>query len=143
MKLTADSARQLLEKFDFAKLFVEELGWDRHNAALPVETSGTSNTLKAVAEKRGMVAWVCEAPAGQQIPDRATMKKIEHQVAKTTLEHLIIFTDSRRAEQIWCWARREAGKPAAVFEPGFPRWRCVFLTVAVKYDIKINAVLTI
>jgi hypothetical protein len=116
MELNADSARQLLEKFDFAKLFVEELGWDRHNAALPVETSGTSNTLKAVAEKRGMVAWVCEAPAGQQIPDRATRKKIEHQVAKTTLEHLIIFTDSRRAEQIWCWARREAGKPTAVFE---------------------------
>lgn len=29
------------------------------------------------------------------------------------------------------------------FYPGFPRWRCVFLTVAVKYDIKINAVLTI
>jgi len=28
-------------------------------------------------------------------------------------------------------------------DPRFPRWRCVFLTVAVKYDIKINAVLTI
>ena len=31
----------------------------------------------------------------------------------------------------------------ALSNPGFPRWRCVFLTVAVKYDIKINAVLTI
>lgn len=116
MELNADSARRLLEKFDFAKLFIEELGWDRHNAALPVETSGTSHELKAVAEKRGMVAWVCEAPVGQQIPDRATRKKIEHQVAKTTLEHLIIFIDAKRAEQIWCWARRETGKPAAVIE---------------------------
>ena len=116
MELNADSARRLLEKFDFAKLFVEELGWDRHNAALPVETSGTSHALKAVAEKRGMVAWVCEARVGQQIPDRATRKMIEHQVAKTTLEHLIIFIDAKRAEQIWCWARRETGKPAAVIE---------------------------
>jgi hypothetical protein len=116
MELNADSARRLLEQFDFAKLFVEELGWDRHNAALPVETSGTSHALKAVAEKRGMVAWVCEAPVGQKIPDRATRKKIEHQVAKTTLEHLIIFIDAKRAEQIWCWARRETGKPAAVIE---------------------------
>ena len=116
MELNAENARLLLEKFDFAKLFVEELGWDRHKAALPVEISGTSHTLRAVAEKRGMVAWVCEAPAGQQIPDRVTRKKIEHQVAKTTLEHLIIFTDSKRAEQIWCWARREAGKPASVLE---------------------------
>src|SRR3546814_11234787 len=63
-----------------------------------------------------MVAWVCQAPAGQQIPYRATRKKIETQVAKTTLEHLIIFTDGKRAEQIWCWARREAAKPAPVPE---------------------------
>lgn len=116
MELNADSARRLLKGFDFATLFVEELGWDHHNAAMVVETSGTSQTLKAIAEKRGMVAWVCEAPVGQQIPDRATRKKIEHQVAKTTLEHLIIFIDAKRAEQIWCWARRETGKPAAVIE---------------------------
>ena len=32
---------------------------------------------------------------------------------------------------------------ADLIDPGFPRWRCVFLTAAVKYDIKINAVLTI
>lgn len=116
MDFNAGNARELLARFDFGKLFVEELGWDRHNAELTVEISGTSFALKAVAEKRGMVAWVCQAPTDQQIPDRATRKKIEHQVAKTTLEHLIIFTDTKRAEQIWCWARREAGKPASVPE---------------------------
>jgi hypothetical protein len=116
MKFNAPKAKTLLERFDFAKLFLDELGWDRHNAALEVGIGGTSFALKAVAEKRGMVAWVCEAPSGQQIPDRTIRKKIEHQVARTTLEHLVIFTDSRRAEQIWCWARREAGKPASVPE---------------------------
>lgn len=116
MDFNAGNAKYLLEQFDFEKLFIEELGWDRHSANLPVEISDTSFALKAVAEKRGMVAWVCQAPAGQQIPDRATRKKIEHQVAKTTLENLIIFTDTKRAEQIWCWARREAGKPASVPE---------------------------
>jgi hypothetical protein len=116
MNFNAPKAKTLLERFDFAKLFLDELGWDRHNAALEVGIGGTSFALKAVAEKRGMVAWVCEAPSGQQIPDRAIRKKIEYQVARTTLEHLVIFTDSRRAEQIWCWARREAGKPASVPE---------------------------
>jgi hypothetical protein len=29
---------------------------------------------------------------------------------------LIIFTDAKCAEQIWCWARRELGKPASVPE---------------------------
>jgi hypothetical protein len=116
MEFNAASAKSLLERFDFAALFVNELGWDRHSAALSIEISGTPYALRAIAEKRGMVVWLCEAPKGQSIPDRATRKKIEHQVAKTTLEHLIIFTDAKRAEQIWCWARREAGKPASVPE---------------------------
>lgn len=116
MDFNAGTARTLLAQFDFPKLFVEELGWDRHGADLSVPISGSTFALRAVAEKRGMVAWVCQAAPGQQIPDRATRKKIETQVAKTTLEHLIIFTDAKRAEQIWCWARREAGKPASVPE---------------------------
>lgn len=116
MDFNADNVRKLLEQFDFANLFIDGLGWDRHSADLTVTISGSAYTLKAVAEKRGMVAWVFRAPAGQQIPDRATRKKIEGQVAKTTLEHLVIFTDTKRAEQIWCWARRETGKPASVPE---------------------------
>lgn len=116
MDFNAGTARTLLEQFDFPKLFVEELGWDRHGADLSIPISSVTFALRAVAEKRGMVAWVCQAAQGQQIPDRATRKKIETQVAKTTLEHLIIFTDAARAEQIWCWARRETGKPATVTE---------------------------
>jgi len=116
MDFNADRAGQLLKQFNFAQLFIEELGWDRHGANLSALVSSSTIALRAVAEKRGMVVWLCEAPVGEQIPDRSTRKKIETQVAKTTLEHLIIFTDAKRAEQIWCWARREAGKPAAVSE---------------------------
>ena len=116
MDFNADTARALLAQFDFPTLFVEELGWDRHSGNLSIPISGETFALWAVAEKRGMVAWVCQAVPGQQIPDRAMRKKIETQVAKTTLEHLIIFTDAKRAEQIWCWARRESGKPASVPE---------------------------
>jgi hypothetical protein len=83
MEFKAENSKQLLAQFEFPKLFIEELGWDRHSADLPVVISGTTFALNAVAEKRGMVAWVCLAPTGQQIPDRATRKKIEIQVAKT------------------------------------------------------------
>lgn len=116
MNFNAENARKLLADFDFAKLFIEELGWDRHTANLTVPIAGVDFPVRAVAEKRGMAVWVCEAPAGQKIPDRATRRKIETQVAKTTLEHLIVFIDAKRAEQVWCWARREAGKPASVPE---------------------------
>jgi hypothetical protein len=116
MSLNADNAKRLLKQFDFPTLFAEELGWDRHNAQLALEISETTYALKAIAQKRGMVAWLCDTPNGGQIPDRAIRKKIEHQVAKTTLEHLVIFADAKRAEQIWCWARRETGKPVTVIE---------------------------
>ncbi|MER9240899.1 DNA methyltransferase [Mesorhizobium sp. M0633] len=116
MGFNAGNARILLEQFEFTKLFIEELGWDRHSAPLSVLVAGTTFTLLAVAEKRGMVAWVCQAPVGQQIPDRAIRKKVETQVAKTTLEHLIVFTDALRDEQMWCWSRRETGKPVTVTE---------------------------
>ena len=55
MDFNAGNARKLLEQFDFAKLFIEELGWDRHSADLSVPISGATYTLRAVAEKRGMV----------------------------------------------------------------------------------------
>lgn len=116
MDFNAENAKQRLTDFAFGKLFIEELGWDRHSADLSVAISGATFTLKAVAEKRGMVAWVCQTPSDQQLPDRATRKKVGIQVAKTTLEHLIIFIEPKRTEQIWCWTKREAGKPASATE---------------------------
>ena len=58
MDFNAGTARTLLEQFDFPKLFVEELGWDRHGADLSVPISGSTFALRAVSEKRGMVACV-------------------------------------------------------------------------------------
>jgi hypothetical protein len=110
-----DSARvgQLLRAFDFETLFIEELGWDRCRASLPVEVEGAIYTLRAIAEKRGVVAYECPAPDGGRPPDYATRGRIEHQVARQVREHLIIFTDDRRATQVWQWVRREPGKPLA------------------------------
>ena len=46
MTFNAASAQALLKQFAFPKLFLEELGWDRHNAALSVEITGTSFARK-------------------------------------------------------------------------------------------------
>lgn len=116
MNLDSERARGLLARFDFARLFTEELGWDHLNTSFTVAVGGVTQALRAVAEKRGMAAILCEAPGSQPIPDRSTRRKIEVQVAKTYHEHLIIFTDGKRQEQIWCWARREPGRPATVIE---------------------------
>ena len=104
--------RSLLKGGDLTNLFVVGLGWDRYGARLDVAAGGRDYALRAIAQKRGMVAY--EFAAGAAMPDYATRRRIERQVAKSVQEHLIVFTDA--AVQVWQWVRREPGRPAACRE---------------------------
>ncbi len=119
MPLNPTNSRQLLKQFDFRNLFLQELGWDNHKAALQITVDGEQLQLAAVAQKRGMVAYQCPTPAGGSLPEYAVRRKIEQQVAKAAHEHLIIFTDAAQTTQIWQWVKREPGKPAACREHRF------------------------
>ena len=119
MSVNVARGRQLLATGDLRTLFVEELGWDRHSAPLQITVGASTLALAALAHKRGMVAYQCPAPAGGRLPDYAERRKIEHQVAKSAYEHLIVFTDAKAETQIWQWVKREPGKPAACREHAF------------------------
>jgi len=54
-------ARKLLQQYDFENLFIEELGWDRYREELFIEVDGFTFPLAAVAEKRGLVVFLCPA----------------------------------------------------------------------------------
>lgn len=112
MPLNVAQTRQYIRNFDFTTLFVEELGWDYHEQNLPVPVDDQTYTLNAIAEKSGMVAFDCAC----SIPDYATRRKIERQLAKSVHEHLIIYADKSEQTQIWQWVKREVGKPAACRE---------------------------
>jgi hypothetical protein len=66
-----------------------------------------------------MVAYHCPTSSDRTLPDYTQRRKIEHQVAKSAHEHLIIFTDATKATQIWQWVKREPGKPSACREHTF------------------------
>jgi hypothetical protein len=121
MPLNVNHARQLLKDFGLRSLFIEELGWDTHNAPLEIQLDGRPQKLQAVAQKRGMVAYHCATPAGERLPDYSVRRKIEQQVAKAAHEHLIVFTDAAQTTQIWQWVKREPGKPAACREHHFSK----------------------
>jgi len=110
MILDTARVRRRLKGFDLESLFIEELGWDNYSTNLDVEVVEERFTLQAVAEKRGVVAFIC---AVGTIPPYATRRKIERQVARSFREHFIIYVDGGRTEQIWQWVRREAGRPLA------------------------------
>ena len=116
MKHKIDQTRNYLQESEFESLFVEELGWDYHTQALTVTVEHTDYTLTAIAEKRGMVVFRCDATLNAPLPNYATRRAIQRQVANAVHEHVIIYTDADKTTQLWQWVRREPGKPDACRE---------------------------
>lgn len=117
MNIDTKAIGQHLKQFNFSELFTQELGWDWYDAELPqIEANGRRFGLAGVAEKRGMVVVECTPNDEQALPDYAVRKKIENQVTKRHYEHLLIFTDSKRKQQVWQFSKREHGKTVKVRE---------------------------
>jgi hypothetical protein len=122
MTLSVPRVRHYLKNGELEKLFIEELGWDRHSASFDVQVDGHTYALRAFAEKRGVQIFTCQPDGDGKIPDYTTRRKIEKQVTKSAYEHLIIFVDNDRTTQIWQWVARHPGQPAAYREhPFYPQ----------------------
>ena len=91
------------------------MGWERYASTIHPSVDSLTFDLTGIAEKRGLVAFICSSSDGR-IPNYATRRKIEAQVAKSAFEHIIIYTDAAKTTQVWQWVRREPGKPAACRE---------------------------
>ncbi|TDL44664.1 class I SAM-dependent DNA methyltransferase [Kocuria rosea] len=90
----------LVDRHEFTKLFVEELGWDRpdaHKTWTP-PTSGEDYTLTQVASFSGLRVWHCP-----KLPDRSVQRGIDNELSKTNAERLVIFSDGTYQE--WRWPR--------------------------------------
>ena len=144
MPIDHTKVRDALRGFDFNRLFIEELGWDRPPDGAVSAGPGVAYVLRPVAHKRGMVVYVCE---GDQIPENAARKKIEYEVAKAAHEHLIVYTDSLRTNQVWQWVRREPGRPAVsrqyAFQPEQPGDSLIQRLQALAFELDDEEDLTI
>ena len=121
MQRNINSTHHYLQDSEFEPLFVEELGWEYHTQALTVTVDDTEYALSAIAEKRGMVVFHCTATDEKPMPDYATRRAIQRQVAKSVHEHVIIYTDAAKTTQLWQWVKREQGKPDACREHRYHR----------------------
>ena len=117
MQISLRETRQYLRESDFEPLFTQQLGWEYHTQTLSVPVDETEYQLTAIAEKRGMIVFECPAiGVDGRIPNYATRRNIQKQVAKSAHEHFIIYTDADKTTQIWQWVKREQGKPDACRE---------------------------
>ena len=111
LTLNKNRVRRRLLGFKFSRLFIEELGWDHGGRDIEVPIANNSFCLKAIAHKRGMVAFHCNMNSENEIPDYPTRQKIEKAVVKTNRENLIIFSSLDQLNQYWQWVKREPGQP--------------------------------
>ena len=120
MPPTVEELRPHLQSFDFRNLFVEGLGWNHHHGE-PVHlvVNGHDYVLQPLTEKAGFVVYLCEPDADGIVPRYPVRRKIEHQIAKLSFEHMIVFVDGAKTIQVWQWIKRELGKPVACREYAF------------------------
>ncbi|CAN5703496.1 hypothetical protein BH23GEM9_BH23GEM9_20250 [soil metagenome] len=122
MTLDRDRAEELLQAFDFKRLFIEELGWDRSNRTFEVEVAGERHTLRAVAQKRAFAVFE-HVPNGNGVPSSGTRIALDREIRKLHFEHLVIYPDAAQHEQRWQWVRKERGRPTRSREQRWVRGR--------------------
>src|SRR6266403_1109367 len=115
MTLESTKIRGQLKAFDFKSLF-NELGWVHHSAHHQISADGEMFTLSAVAHKRGVQIFECAPGSDGKIPEYAMRKKIDKLVTKLAHEHLTIFVDGAKTEQVWQWVAKEPGQPTRYHE---------------------------
>lgn len=115
MSLTKREFSNYIKQFNFREMF-NDMGWNNDRTTQPIAVDNEAYTLQAVAEKSGFKVLLCHPLMEGRIPDYHIRKKIESKVTKLFQEHLIIFFDGNKSEQIWQVVIREAGKPMKMTE---------------------------
>jgi hypothetical protein len=111
-KLDLSRARDLLQTFDFKRLFVEELGWSQPSDPRPGAWAGVDGTefqRRAIAQLAGVVVFELTAENGA-IPDAKARLAAHTEISKLHHENLLIFLDPNRTQSLWYWVRRDAVK---------------------------------
>jgi len=118
MAITKKEFSDYIKAFNFRELF-NDMGWNNDRTSQPIIVDGDTYTLQAVAEKSGFKILVCNPLSNGLLPDYITRKKIETKLTKLFQEHLIIFINAKKTEQVWQLVVRQSGKPTKVTET---RW---------------------
>lgn len=115
MSITKQEFANHIRNFNFRELF-NDMGWDNDRTVQPIIIDDSIYQLQAVASKSGFKILICPAPGTDPIPLYYQRKQIETKVTKLFQEHLIIYTDSKKQEQVWQFVLRQRGKPSKVTE---------------------------
>ncbi len=112
MSIDFRRVRDLLQGFDFQKVFIEELGWSNPPRGLRQSTftAGTMElTRKPIAELSGFVVFEVTAASGE-IPDAKARGSAHKVIGGLHHEHVLVFVDRERQKSVWSWVHRREGR---------------------------------
>ena len=105
MTISLSQIRPDLEAFNFRRLFIEHLGWNRLQATVPpLEVNGSRYRFTPVAQQGAVVLEVQRDDGG--IAPKPHRLKIERHITSLYQEHLLIYVDGVRQTSRWAWMGR-------------------------------------
>lgn len=102
--------RSCITEFNFLELFIQHLLWEGTQVKYTLEVNGQFFVVEGIAEKRGLVAFVCRPASNQRFLGAVQRKRIGREIEKLHHEYLIVFIDRDQTSQIWAVPKREEGK---------------------------------
>ncbi|XZN92004.1 MAG: Eco57I restriction-modification methylase domain-containing protein [Microcoleus sp.] len=111
MPQTLTESRQLLQDFQFNKLFVQKLGWDNPSSrkTVPGEIDGETYSRTAIAQLLGVVVYEITT-ASDHIPNANQRLTIYREIVQISRENILIFIDANRTKSLWYWVKQEGTK---------------------------------
>ncbi len=104
-----------IKTFMLKELF-NDMGWNNDRTQQQIVANEQIFYLAGIAQKSGFRIFTCTPSDGLKLPDAATRKKVEKKVTKLFQEHLIIFFNDQKEEQVWQLAVRKSGSPLKISE---------------------------
>ncbi|MBS1504257.1 MAG: hypothetical protein JST32_19470, partial [Bacteroidetes bacterium] len=108
--MTKKQFNDFIQQFDFIHLF-NHLGWDEVKQTTPVKVNDETFNLQSVAGKSGFRILICQPDHDGNIPAYPIRLKIDAAVAKLFKEHLLIFIDAQKTQQVWQTNVKRANQP--------------------------------
>lgn len=113
-RLRTVEARQLLQRFAFTDLFIEELNWNNPAQTRMVSVKDQEDAVwqvREIAQLSGFrVFEVTPADANTPLPNADTQAAIWKALDAHSIEKLVIFIDRARTQSLWYWRKREGAR---------------------------------
>lgn len=115
MSISKDQFSKYIKSFQLQELF-NDMGWNNDRTKQVIKIDNEVFIINGIAEKSGFKILKCTTENGKSIPDYNARKKVEGKITKLFQEHLIIYFDDNKKEQVWQLAVRKSGSPVKITE---------------------------